>query len=82
MLLAASFNLERIFELGFDNYAEFIEQLAVSAKQEMLIEAGLKKIEATWADLVLDIVPYRYDCYAHCISISYEQRITSCAINR
>jgi hypothetical protein len=53
------FTLEQIFELGLDASAEFIEQLAASAKQELAIEDTLKKIAAVWEALDLDIGPFR-----------------------
>lgn len=43
-----------------DAYAEFIEQLSASAKQELAIEETLKVINKTWEELDLDIVAYKY----------------------
>jgi len=55
------FNLEKIFNLGFDSYAEDISQLSHSASQELSIERDLEKIKQTWYNTNLNVVPYRDD---------------------
>ncbi|KAJ3195453.1 Dynein heavy chain 2, axonemal [Irineochytrium annulatum] len=55
------FTLEKIFDLGLDQYAESISALSAAATKELSIEDGLATIKAAWAALDLDIVPYKED---------------------
>ncbi|KAL0484096.1 dynein heavy chain, partial [Acrasis kona] len=54
-----TFNLEKIFSLGFENYAEDISNLSNSATQELNIEKDINKISAKWNEMELDIVEYK-----------------------
>ena len=53
------FTLEKIIGLGFDRYAVFISELSQAATKELAIEKLLNKIESAWADIELDIVPFK-----------------------
>eukprot|EP00002_Diphylleia_rotans_P022931 TRINITY_DN4501_c0_g1_i3.p1 TRINITY_DN4501_c0_g1~~TRINITY_DN4501_c0_g1_i3.p1 ORF type:complete len:4513 (-),score=1142.54 TRINITY_DN4501_c0_g1_i3:360-11993(-) len=53
------FTLEKIFELGLDNYTESISALSTSASKELAIEEALKGISDTWRSMTLDIVRYK-----------------------
>lgn len=55
------FNLQKIFALGFDSYAEDISTLSHSASQELSIERDLEKIKQTWYSTFLDVITYRDD---------------------
>jgi dynein heavy chain len=55
------FSLEKIMELGLDQYADVISGLSAAASKELSIEEGLKSISQAWATLELDIIPYKED---------------------
>ncbi|KAJ3399250.1 Dynein heavy chain 2, axonemal, partial [Chytridiales sp. JEL 0842] len=56
-----AFTMEKIFEVGLDQYAETISNLSGAATKELSIEEGLSQIEAAWKELELDIIPYKED---------------------
>ncbi|KAI9004259.1 dynein heavy chain and region D6 of dynein motor-domain-containing protein [Gaertneriomyces semiglobifer] len=55
------FTLERIMEMGLDQYAESIASMSAAASKELSIEQGLVAIKEAWDQLELDIVPYKED---------------------
>ncbi|KAJ3242061.1 Dynein heavy chain 2, axonemal [Chytriomyces hyalinus] len=55
------FSLEKIFEIGLDQYAESVSALSGAATKELSIEQGLEEIEKSWQELELDLVPYKED---------------------
>ncbi|KAJ3123528.1 Dynein heavy chain 2, axonemal [Physocladia obscura] len=55
------FSLEKIFEIGLDQYAESINTLSGAATKELSIEQGLIDIEKSWQELELEIVAYKED---------------------
>ncbi|KAJ3091962.1 Dynein heavy chain 2, axonemal [Quaeritorhiza haematococci] len=58
---APTFTLEKIFDLGLDQYSESIANLSAAASKELSIEQGLTTIETAWKELELDIVPHKED---------------------
>ncbi|CAG5134523.1 unnamed protein product, partial [Candidula unifasciata] len=56
---ASDFTLEKIIGFGFDQYAEFINEVSGAATKELAIEQGLEAIAATWVTAELDITPYK-----------------------
>ncbi|KAI8853504.1 dynein heavy chain, N-terminal region 2-domain-containing protein [Chytridium lagenaria] len=58
---SATFTLEKVLDLGLDQYAESISALSGAATKELSIEDGLNQIQASWDALELDIVPYKED---------------------
>ncbi|KAJ3217500.1 Dynein heavy chain 2, axonemal [Dinochytrium kinnereticum] len=56
-----SFTLEKVLDLGLDQYAESIASLSGAATKELSIEDGLNQIQAAWNALDLDVVPYKED---------------------
>ncbi|KAI9197259.1 dynein heavy chain and region D6 of dynein motor-domain-containing protein [Polychytrium aggregatum] len=57
----ADFTLEKIMEIGLDQYVESISNLSGAATKELSIEEGLATIREAWRVLELDIVPYKED---------------------
>jgi dynein heavy chain len=59
------FTLEKVIEMGFDQYADNISTLSGAATKELSIEQGIATIEKQWAEQTLDVVPYKEDkgCY-------------------
>ncbi|XP_053575482.1 dynein axonemal heavy chain 2 [Bombina bombina] len=56
---AEDFTLEKIVELGLDQYVEKICEISTAASKELLIEESLEVITKTWEVTQLDIVPYK-----------------------
>ncbi|XP_061921125.1 dynein axonemal heavy chain 2 [Entelurus aequoreus] len=56
---SVDFTLEKIISLGFDKYADSIGEISGAASKELSIEQGLEEIIKTWADMTLDISPYK-----------------------
>ncbi|KAI8915474.1 dynein heavy chain and region D6 of dynein motor-domain-containing protein [Powellomyces hirtus] len=57
----ADFTLEKILDMGLDQYAESIATLSAAATKELSIEQGLQAITDAWNLLDLDIIPYKED---------------------
>ncbi|KAJ3172703.1 Dynein heavy chain 2, axonemal, partial [Geranomyces variabilis] len=57
----ADFTLEKILDMGLDQYAESIATLSAAATKELSIEQGLQTITEAWNLLDLDIIPYKED---------------------
>ncbi|KAJ3056563.1 Dynein heavy chain 2, axonemal [Rhizophlyctis rosea] len=55
------FTLEKILELGLDQFSESINNLSAAATKELSIEQGLTNVEEAWKGLEMDIVPYKED---------------------
>ncbi|KAJ3115964.1 Dynein heavy chain 2, axonemal [Phlyctochytrium bullatum] len=56
-----TFTLEKVLDLGLDQYAESINALSGAATKELSIEDGINQINIAWNGLDLDIVPYKED---------------------
>ena len=59
---AEDFSLEKVFELGLNNHAEKVSELADNARKELKIEVQLKEIKRMWEDdptTDLDIIKMR-----------------------
>ncbi|XP_077117756.1 dynein axonemal heavy chain 2 [Ranitomeya variabilis] len=56
---ADDFTLERIVELGLDQYVEKINEISMAATKELSIEQALENISRTWEETLLDIVPHK-----------------------
>ncbi|XP_069805044.1 dynein axonemal heavy chain 2 isoform X1 [Dendropsophus ebraccatus] len=56
---ADDFTLEKIVELGLDQYVEKISEISTAATKELSIEQALENITRTWEETLLDIVPYK-----------------------
>ena len=54
-----SFTLEKIINLGFDQFVEQISEISGAASKELSIEHVLKGIAESWESLSLDISPYK-----------------------
>ena len=53
------FTLERIIDLGLDQYGTSIGEISGAASKELSIELAIKAISATWETTQLDISPYK-----------------------
>eukprot|EP00106_Octopus_bimaculoides_P014248 XP_014781690.1 PREDICTED: dynein heavy chain 2, axonemal-like [Octopus bimaculoides] len=53
------FTLEKIIELGFDQYADFINGVSSAAKKELFIEQSLVAIKGTWEITDIDMAPFK-----------------------
>jgi dynein heavy chain len=55
----SDFNLDKIVELGLDQYTESIAALSLAATKELSIEQGIQSIVDAWNELDIDIAPYK-----------------------
>ncbi|XP_062904770.1 dynein axonemal heavy chain 2 [Mobula hypostoma] len=53
------FTLERIIDLGLEQYADVISSISAAASKELSIEMALEGIKKTWEVTTLDLVPYK-----------------------
>lgn len=53
------FTLERIVQLGFEQFAELIHEISGAASKELAIEHTLDNMERAWQNIELDIVPHK-----------------------
>ncbi|XP_069776188.1 dynein axonemal heavy chain 2 isoform X2 [Narcine bancroftii] len=53
------FTLERIIDLGLEQYADVIGTISSAASKELSIEMALEAINKTWEVTTLDLVPYK-----------------------
>lgn len=53
------FTLERIVDFGFDQYAEYINEVSGAASKELAIENSLKAISDAWEIIELVMAPYK-----------------------
>ncbi|KAI9224867.1 dynein heavy chain and region D6 of dynein motor-domain-containing protein [Blastocladiella britannica] len=51
--------LDKVLELGLDQYGESIGAMSGAATKELSIEEGLAAIKEAWHSMELDIVPYK-----------------------
>ncbi len=56
---AEDFTLEKIIDLGFDQYAEKVAEISGAASKELAIEQAIAGIKETWDETVLDVAPYK-----------------------
>ena len=54
-----TFCLEAMMDLGLEQFAEAISNISTSASKELSIEQGIKSIEASWANVELDVISYK-----------------------
>eukprot|EP00795_Rhopilema_esculentum_P016694 gene16694-8141_t len=54
-----SFTLEKIIELGLDQYYDQIAEISAAASNELSIEQALSSIAEAWEGLSLEIIPYK-----------------------
>ncbi|KAK4469213.1 hypothetical protein MN116_006788 [Schistosoma mekongi] len=53
------FTLERIVELGFEQYSDLINEISGAATKELAIEKSLDTMERLWQNNELDMIPYK-----------------------
>lgn len=53
------FTLERIINFGFDQHADFINEVSAAATKELAIENSLKAISEAWETIELVMTPYK-----------------------
>jgi len=53
------FTLDKVVELGLDNYAENISEISNDATKELSVENTLRNIANSWVDLTLDTGPFK-----------------------
>ena len=53
------FTLERIINFGFDQHAEYINEVSSAATKELAIENSLKAISEAWETIELVMAPYK-----------------------
>ncbi|XP_033636218.1 dynein heavy chain 2, axonemal-like isoform X2 [Asterias rubens] len=56
---ADDFTLEKIIDLGFDQYAEKVSETSAAASKELAIEEAISGIKETWDEATLDVGPYK-----------------------
>lgn len=56
---AEDFTLEKIIELGLDQFAEQISEVSGAASKELSIEQAIATIAESWEQITLDIGPYK-----------------------
>ena len=54
-----NFTLADVFTLGLHLHNEFIATISGNANKEAAIEAALKEITSIWADVVIDMMPFK-----------------------
>ena len=55
------FSLGDLMKLGLHQYVDACSEIVDRAGKELTIENGLKRIEDTWASLVLSFAPYQVE---------------------
>ena len=53
------FTLASVFTLGLHLHNEFIATISGNANKEAAIEAALKEITSVWAEVIIDMMPFR-----------------------
>ncbi len=59
MYIGDKFTLEKIIDLGLDQFSDAIGDISAAASKELAIEQAIGDIVNQWKDLVLDIGPYK-----------------------
>ena len=62
MLMVATgddFTLEKIIEIGLDQFSEVIGEISGAASKELAIEQAIADIASQWKDFRLDVGPYK-----------------------
>lgn len=54
-----SFTLDKVVELGLDQYAEVISEISTDATKELAIESTLRGIADAWTSITLDTGPFK-----------------------
>jgi len=54
-----NFTLDKVVELGLDNYAESISEISNDATKELSVENTLRNIASAWVDIALDTGPFK-----------------------
>jgi dynein heavy chain len=57
--MSDKFTLERVIELGLNNFGEFISSLSGSASKELMVEQAITNIKQVWESLPLETIAYR-----------------------
>ena len=57
------FTLASVFTLGLHLHNEFIATISGNANKEAAIEAALKEITTVWAEVIIDMMPFKGDYY-------------------
>lgn len=57
------FTLNEVVKLGLHAHSEFIGELSLNANKELAIETALNDLEKRWADIELEIGPYKEKYY-------------------
>ncbi|KAJ3127608.1 Dynein heavy chain 2, axonemal, partial [Nowakowskiella sp. JEL0407] len=57
----ADFTLDRVMEIGLDQYVESVSGLSAAATKELSIEQGITDIKSAWDTIELDVAPYKED---------------------
>ncbi|KAK7907430.1 hypothetical protein WMY93_016042 [Mugilogobius chulae] len=55
----ANLTFSHCLEIGLQNYADEIEQMAEVAGKEYTIEQALEKMKNEWSNLIFDVMPYK-----------------------
>ncbi|VDP22464.1 unnamed protein product [Echinostoma caproni] len=53
------FTLERIVQLGFEQYADLVHEISGAASKELAIEHTLDNMERSWQNNELDMIPFK-----------------------
>ena len=53
------FTLEKIIEIGLDQFSEVIGEISSAASKELAIEQAIADIANQWQDFRLDVGPYK-----------------------
>jgi dynein heavy chain len=56
---SSDFTLEKMMDLQFPKFSDFIEELSSTANKEVAIELALKDISAVWKNMEIDLVEYK-----------------------
>lgn len=57
--LGDEFTLEKIIEIGLDQFSEVIGEISGAASKELAIEQAIADIASQWKDFRLDVGPYK-----------------------
>ncbi|KAG4103981.1 dynein heavy chain and region D6 of dynein motor-domain-containing protein [Neocallimastix lanati (nom. inval.)] len=57
------FTLEKVMDLGIDQYSDLINEIYHAATKELLIEQGIEAIKKAWDEFELDIATYKDKYY-------------------
>ena len=58
-ILGDDFTLEKIIEIGLEQFSEVIGEISGAASKELAIEQAIADIANQWKDFCLDVGPYK-----------------------